>query len=177
MKIVLLFPPNWTPSMPHLALPTLTAFLREHGVEVIQRDLNATSFDEILTRDSYCNSVARLRQDYGADASRHPKDRRGLPKRDHVLWALKEGQRLAREVEDAKRIIRSERFFDGETSLPAFETIIQCARSCVAALLSGVPDPANLHRGLSNRQQRGAAASRQGREPQHFPRTYSAAAS
>ena len=43
MKIVLLFPPNWTPSMPHLALPTLTAFLREEGIEVIQRDLNATS--------------------------------------------------------------------------------------------------------------------------------------
>ena len=25
--------------MPHLALPTLTAYLRGHGVDVIQRDL------------------------------------------------------------------------------------------------------------------------------------------
>ena len=125
MKIVLLFPPNWTPSMPHLALPTLTAFLRKEGIEVIQRDLNASSFDEILTREFMLESVARLREDYGADASRYPTNRRGLPQRDHVRWALKEGTRLARDVEDAKRIIRSERFFDGEISLPAFETIIQ----------------------------------------------------
>ena len=50
MKVMLLFPPNWTPSMPHLSLPTLTAYLRQHGIEVIQRDLNAEVFDEILTR-------------------------------------------------------------------------------------------------------------------------------
>ncbi len=46
MKVMLLFPPNWTPSMPHLALPTLTAYLRMRGVEVIQRDLNAEVFDD-----------------------------------------------------------------------------------------------------------------------------------
>ncbi len=49
MKAMLLFPPNWTPSMPHLALPSLTAYLRPRGVEVIQRDLNAEVFDHILT--------------------------------------------------------------------------------------------------------------------------------
>ncbi|MEZ4668296.1 MAG: radical SAM protein [Anaerolineae bacterium] len=126
MKIMLLFPPNWTPSMPHLALPTLTAYLRGHGIDVIQRDLNATTFDDILTHDHVMHSLNRLREDYGADASRHPKNRRGIPQREHVQWALKEGKRLAREVEEAKAIIRSEQFFDGDTSLPAFETIIQC---------------------------------------------------
>lgn len=125
MKIFLLFPPNWTPSMPHLALPTLTAYLRGHGIEVIQRDLNATTFDDILTAGYVRKSINRLRSDYGRDASHHPKDGRGLPKREHVLWALKEGERIAQNVEDAKCIIRSEQFFDGETSLPAFETIIQ----------------------------------------------------
>jgi len=125
MKLILLFPPNWTPSMPHLALPTLTAYLRGHGVDVIQRDLNATTFDEILTPTYLRQSLSRLRKDYGKDATRHPEGRRGLPKREHVQWALKEGDRLAREVEAAKRIIRSEQFFDGDASLPAFETIIQ----------------------------------------------------
>ena len=42
---MLCFPPNWNPAMPHLALPTLTAFLRAHGVDVIQRDLNIEVFD------------------------------------------------------------------------------------------------------------------------------------
>ncbi len=111
--------------MPHLALPTLTAYLRGHGIEVFQRDLNATTFDDILTAGYLRKSIARLQQNFGMDASYHPKDGRGLPKREHVLWALKEGERVAQNVEAAKNIIRSERFFDGDTSLPAFETIIQ----------------------------------------------------
>ena len=126
MKVMLLFPPNWTPSMPHLALPTLTAYLRSHGVEVIQRDLNASTFDDILTRSFMIDTLEKLREDYGQDASRHPTDRRAIPQRDHVLWALQEGPKLANEVKKAKSIMRSETFFDGERSLPAFETIIKC---------------------------------------------------
>ena len=57
MKVMLLFPPNWTPSMPHLSLPTLTAYLRMYGIEVIQRDLNVEVFDEILTRRYIKNAV------------------------------------------------------------------------------------------------------------------------
>ena len=72
MKLMLLFPPNWTPSMPHLSLPTLAAYLRMHGVEVIQRDLNAEVFDEILTRRYMKAALARLRRDYGPNASRRP---------------------------------------------------------------------------------------------------------
>lgn len=125
MKVMLLFPPNWTPSMPHLSLPTLTAYLRMHGIEVIQRDLNAEVFDEILTRRYMKNVVARLRQDYGEDVTRKP-DKRVHPPRAQLLWAISEGPRLADEVQKAKEIIRSETFFDGETSLNAFQTIIQC---------------------------------------------------
>ncbi|MBZ0287371.1 MAG: radical SAM protein, partial [Anaerolineae bacterium] len=125
MKVMLLFPPNWTPSMPHLALPTLTAYLRMHGVEVIQRDLNAEVFDEILTRKYMTNTLARLRQDYGQDVS-HKPPKRLHPRPEQLLWALREGPRLANQVQAAKQVIRSQAFFDGPTSLDAFETIIQC---------------------------------------------------
>ncbi|MCA9895787.1 MAG: B12-binding domain-containing radical SAM protein [Anaerolineae bacterium] len=124
MKVMLLFPPNWTPSMPHLALPTLTAYLRQHGIEVIQRDLNATTFDEILTRDYMLHTLAKLREMYGADASRYPENRRNIPKQEQVAWALQEGPRIANQVEHAKRTMKSETFFDGEKSLSAFETVI-----------------------------------------------------
>ena len=67
MKVMLLFPPNWNPAMPHLALPTLTAFLRAHGVEVIQRDLNIEVFDEVLTRRHIESALTRLRRAIGAD--------------------------------------------------------------------------------------------------------------
>jgi anaerobic magnesium-protoporphyrin IX monomethyl ester cyclase len=125
MKVMLLFPPNWTPSMPHLALPTLTAYLRQHGVDVIQRDLNAEVFDEILTRQHVKKAISRLRQDYGPNATRQPI-RRSLPAREQVLWAIHEGPRLADAVQRAKQVVRSDAFFDGPTSLQAFEILIRC---------------------------------------------------
>jgi|GEM_PF-5007061 len=41
MRIELLFPPPWNlSSVIYLALPTLSAYLRQHGVDVVQRDIN-----------------------------------------------------------------------------------------------------------------------------------------
>ncbi|HEX3043595.1 MAG TPA: hypothetical protein VHY08_02485 [Bacillota bacterium] len=37
MKIILVFPPQFEPTMPNLALPCLTAALRVAGHEVIQK--------------------------------------------------------------------------------------------------------------------------------------------
>jgi anaerobic magnesium-protoporphyrin IX monomethyl ester cyclase len=125
MKLMLLFPPNWTPSMPHLALPTLTAYLRMHGVEVIQRDLNAEVFDEILTRRYMKDAIARLRKDYGPNVTRQPP-KRMHPPRERILWALNEGPHLANKVQKAKQVIRSDAFFDGPTSLNSFEVLIRC---------------------------------------------------
>jgi anaerobic magnesium-protoporphyrin IX monomethyl ester cyclase len=139
MKVMLLFPPNWTPSMPHLALPTLTAYLRMHGIEVIQRDLNLEVFDEILTRKYMKDAVARLRHDYGSNAMRKPP-KRNHPRREQILWALQEGPRLADEVQPAKQVIRSAAFFDGPVSLQAFQTVIQCLE------IASLPFyPASLH--------------------------------
>ena len=42
---MLLFPPEWVPTAPYLALPSLTAVLREHGHEVIQKDINIEMYD------------------------------------------------------------------------------------------------------------------------------------
>jgi hypothetical protein len=116
MKVMLYFPPNWTPAMPHLALPSLTAYLRERGVDVIQRDLNAEVFDRILTRDYLLRSLERLRQ-------RRPRS--GTPAWELWHWALANGPALARQIEGAKRVIKSHAFYDGLRSLPAFETMIQ----------------------------------------------------
>ena len=43
-----------------------------------------------------------------------------------MQWALEVGEQLADDVQHAKRIIRSDDFFNGETSYAAFDTIIQC---------------------------------------------------
>ncbi len=44
-KVMLVFPPDWYPSEPYLSLPTLTAFLREAGHEVVQKDVNLEMYD------------------------------------------------------------------------------------------------------------------------------------
>ena len=45
LKTMLLFPPEWVPTAPYLALPSLTAVLRENGHEVIQRDINIEMYE------------------------------------------------------------------------------------------------------------------------------------
>ncbi len=111
--------------MPHLALPALTAYLRLHGVDAIQRDLNLEILERILTRDYMEQSVARLRQDYGARASRRPA-RQALPRREEIKWALAHGPQLAAQVEAAVEVIRSDAFFDGLASLRAVECVVRC---------------------------------------------------
>jgi radical SAM superfamily enzyme YgiQ (UPF0313 family) len=125
--------------MPHLALPTLTAYLRLHGIEVIQRDLNAEVFNEILTRDYMKDAIARLRHDYGPNVTRKPP-KPVHPTREQILWALNHGPALAEEVQQAKRVLRSDDFFDGTKSLAAFEVIIRCLE------IASLPYfPASLH--------------------------------
>lgn len=115
MKVMLFFPPNWTPAMPHLALPTLTAALRDAGHEVEQRDLNAEVFDRLLTREHMERSVERLAR---------LRPRPDGPPPAQLAWARAQGPALAQEVEGAAALIRSPAFYEGERSLPAFETVL-----------------------------------------------------
>jgi hypothetical protein len=119
MKIFLVYPPPWTPAMPYLALPALTAFLRAHGVEVIQRDLNVETYDTVLSRTYLEQSLKRLRADY-------PKSRnRALPALSKIEWAFANGPRLASQIDSAKNIFRSPAFYDSEKSLQAFTVIME----------------------------------------------------
>ena len=138
-KVMLLFPPNWTPTMPHLALPTLTAFLRQQGVEVIQRDLNVEVFDEILSRRYLTGALARLKRMQGSAGQRQMAgpDGSGAAKVD---WALQEGPRLAKQVERAKAGIRSSAFYDGPIGLGMLSTLLDCLE------IANLPfHPASLH--------------------------------
>ena len=142
---MLLFPPNWTPTMPHLALPTLAAYLRQNGVDVIQRDLNVEVFDEILSRRYLTAALARLRRmqdeskaSAGPVHRQMPKPERASP--DRVSWALEAGPRLAKQVERAKAGIRSSAFYDGPIGLEMLSTLLDCLE------IANLPFyPASLH--------------------------------
>lgn len=124
MKAALFFPPQWTPTMPYLAVPALTAFLRGKGVEVQQRDLNVEAYDFLLSGQQIERALAVLRQDYGPDGNRRP-GRFRVPERRAVQWALSEGPLLAGQVEAAKSVLRSKAFYDGRASRNALLVLAQ----------------------------------------------------
>lgn len=124
--------------MPHLALPTLSAYLRQHGVTVIQRDLNVEVFDYILTREYISQSIKRLREMVNSEQSRQQMST--LPPPNQVQWALRSGPMLAQEVEQAADVVRSDAFFDGPIGWRNFHTVAQCLE------LASLPFyPAQLH--------------------------------
>jgi anaerobic magnesium-protoporphyrin IX monomethyl ester cyclase len=114
MKALLILPPHWLPTMPHLALPTLTAHLRAHGVEVEQLDLNVETFNTLLTQSYLEDALARVRE---------------APPRDvppaAVAKMITQAPHLIRQVERAKAVLRDARFFDGRSSRQAFLTLVQ----------------------------------------------------
>jgi anaerobic magnesium-protoporphyrin IX monomethyl ester cyclase len=116
---MLFFPPHWEPMMPHLALPSLAAYLRINGVEVIQRDLNAEMFDQVLSGRHLQATVRQLRHE------RRRIDHQELPpalrqaKMETIAWAEEHGKRIAAGVGEAIKIIRSERFFESQAGLQA----------------------------------------------------------
>jgi hypothetical protein len=155
MKICLLFPPHWTPAMPYLALPWLTGFLRKNGHTVIQRDLNIEVFDTILTRRYLRRSIKRIQRRFRPPESRNPKSparniplsSQPRPKVELLDWALEKGPALAEKVDQAKAVLRSDQFYDGEACLPAFLTVVDALELASMAYypawldLTGFTDP------------------------------------
>jgi radical SAM superfamily enzyme YgiQ (UPF0313 family) len=63
-KTLLIFPPQWTPQNPHLAITSLAGHLRHHGNKVILRDLNVEFYDEVLTPEYLSFTFQRIRMAY-----------------------------------------------------------------------------------------------------------------
>src|SRR5438132_9259068 len=59
-KVMLLFPPEWVPTAPYLALPSLTAVLRQAGHQVVQRDINIGMWDHFFSMEFLIWVKARL---------------------------------------------------------------------------------------------------------------------
>ena len=48
MKVALIFPPICDPTAPYIALPSLTAWLRSHGIETVPMDANLECTERLL---------------------------------------------------------------------------------------------------------------------------------
>ena len=114
-KVMLLFPPEWVPTAPYLALPSLTAVLREAGHTVIQRDINIEMYDRFFTMEFLIWVKGRLGMQLKPLQDKHKAgtlteretDQRAVLEQAYAMDVFD----LAERAEDAKRIVRGERFY------------------------------------------------------------------
>lgn len=129
MRVLLLFPPSWHPSQPYLSLPSLTAFLRQHGVHhVIQRDLNIELLDILLTKKTcgefYQKIVDKLRcMDNSWGTSRRDVSTGWREKYQALVHAAEAFPAIIDKVEPAKNTLRSEGFYDLERYMESVHVI------------------------------------------------------
>jgi anaerobic magnesium-protoporphyrin IX monomethyl ester cyclase len=143
MKVMLIFPPDWFPSEPYLSLPSLTAVLRQAGHTVIQKDINLEMWDWYFSEDFLKKVLRRVPQQL--DRLRKLSKKRDLDTNEMDLQlALCDvtHQRMAKLIqnaEEAKRIIRSEQFYD----ISKLEWSLQVFRE-VMSVISMVYSPARI---------------------------------
>jgi anaerobic magnesium-protoporphyrin IX monomethyl ester cyclase len=117
-KVMLVFPPDWYPSEPYLSLPTLTAFLRAAGHDVVQKDVNLEMYDWFFSEDFLKRVLRKVPQQL--DRLKKISKSRDLTEEELDLQLrLCDCTRshiadLTSRAGEAKRIVRSPDFYDGE---------------------------------------------------------------
>ena len=131
-KVMLLFPPEWVPTAPYLALPSLTAVLRQAGHTVIQKDVNIEMY-ELFFSDAFLIWVkARMSQQL---RELEAEEKKGwLSDQEANRKAVLEAKAgvdlfdLIERAESAKRVVRGEAFYDAdrlEVALNTFREVMQ----------------------------------------------------
>jgi anaerobic magnesium-protoporphyrin IX monomethyl ester cyclase len=125
-KVMLLFPPEWVPTAPYLALPSLTAVLREAGHTVIQRDINIGMWDHFFSMEFLIWVKARLGmqlkplqdKEKAGILTEQEADQKAAVEQAYTVDVFD----LADRAEDAKLIVRGERFYQAEILEGALNT-------------------------------------------------------
>lgn len=153
-KVMLIFPPEWVPTAPYLALPSLTAVLRQNGIEVVQKDINVEAFDHYFTKE-FIEFVGQRIQNRLKEL-RVKKREHGLTKEDRQLKDMLTQYTYAdlphhiERVRRAKEIVRSREFYEVdklEWALNAFREVMEfVSASYFPAAINFYPVESNLNK-------------------------------
>jgi anaerobic magnesium-protoporphyrin IX monomethyl ester cyclase len=110
MKSALIFPPQWFPSQPYLALPTLKAFLENKGHVVDQFDFNIDSYEIFLSRDYLTHSVEIIRTRLAKPAYT-PEEQEVQSVYRQILSDTEYLESIYSEVGEAVNVLRTEELF------------------------------------------------------------------
>ena len=131
-KVMLLFPPEWVPTAPYLALPSLTAVLRQAGHQVVQKDVNIEMYDHFFS-DSFliwikARQGMQLKALEAAEQTRELTDQEVDQKACLEHFSSVDVFELADRADRAKGIVRGEAFYDAnqlEWALNTFREVMQ----------------------------------------------------
>ena len=110
MKTALIFPPQWFPSQPYLALPTLTAFLQHHGHAVDQFDFNIEGYEIFLSRGYLEECLDLIRQRLSQPAYT-PEENQAKNIYREILGDADYLESVLSGVAEAKEVLRTEELF------------------------------------------------------------------
>lgn len=132
MKISLIFPPQWDPYMPYLALPWLGTYLEENGCEVVMHDLNIETYhlflNEEFLKNSFTNAVemlARLEAKNNLTEKEHSK----------IVFLQKMiacSEYIIKEVGLAKQVYKSKSFYDPDKLMKSYKIINEALKLATA---------------------------------------------
>ena len=129
-KVMLIFPPEWVPTAPYLALPSLAAVLRQNNIETVLKDINVEMFDHFFTPGFLLFIKGKIQDRYKAlKNQREPLS----PEDVEIKQMLDDYQRIdldhhIEKVTRAKIIMRSEEFYEvekAEWALNAFREVME----------------------------------------------------
>ena len=131
MKVALVFPPQGHFTQPYLSLPSLAAWLRQHGIEVEMIDANIEAYDHFLSSGRLARSLERVRAGEGL-ASLDALPSLGFSEMERYQ-RLSEidlvGDELVARIDEAKRVMRTPaEFYDYHRYLWAGRTLEQGLR-------------------------------------------------
>lgn len=126
MKVALIYPPTCDPTAPYIALPALTAYLRCHGVDVLQIDANVEAYDLLLRKAPLEKLARRLEERLAELEGRH-----ALSHVEQLAYAVLHGARgeacyIPRAIDDAVAVLRDRsgvRFFNPQQYAAAVEAV------------------------------------------------------
>ena len=105
MKTALVFPPQWYPSQPYLALPTLKAYLEKKGHEVDQFDFNVESYDLFLSRVYLERCVKKIISRL-SKSIKSPEELEIEPIHQQIIEDTGYLETIFSEISDAKQVLQ-----------------------------------------------------------------------
>ncbi|CCQ90994.1 conserved hypothetical protein, putative radical SAM [Nitrospina gracilis 3/211] len=152
-KVMLIFPPEWVPTAPYLALPSLAAVLRQNGIPTVLKDINVEAFDHYFTQN-YLEFVreriqGRLMRLMEKEQKEGLTDEERQLKEGFIQYTYVDIPHHAKKVERAKEITRGPEFYEVEKlewALNAFREVMEfISISYYPASINFYPVESNLN--------------------------------